>query len=609
MVVVDIWCYVLGSDKQRQCFRIRARPTDTIYDLKKRIAREQPLKAIRDSSQIQLYKYVFFANAEVRGRAKQTTKPLDNSTATTSSAPCSTNDKDAKSNGGAIESNKNSAGHALDKLEYRSRPLDNRQLTSEVLPELFQIESIRSQQKCISLCVGLHEATFKLYNSKVGIIVGIQQNSMDALKQYLLSEFVKNASATQTCHNSTNGLADNSSPVYIVNQQHGQVMSVDQLRESQIYTVIIGQDAWQQYSSDISSEHARLAQLDQQIARMEHLNGMAEKLLKQLNEPQIQLNNSNFGNKTNSHTLAIAEAESTSPTCTATSLHRTGILADTHDHDSLEGVITLQHEKFEELPDRLKEETVLVPDSLRGSEVITDEEETEIKGNTHKRSIVQRICSTPPKRIRSNSVSQLMAKQALEEARQAAAAAATIAVNERSKNSRKARHTHSDIEFVRHEPRLRHRYPQVDLNDVFGHNAANQKANMVKSKPITLHRHSDKSSIQIEKTARANGKAESHNYVSVDSTTDEDDNMSDTTNIPTPPGMREFLELRDARLEQGKRKGLIMLSDIKFPVNAPGCDESLHDEQHVKTSKEDIRKYMKASISPQKSKSNSNAHV
>lgn len=53
----------------------------------------------------------------------------------------------------------------------------------------------------------------------------------------------------------------------------------------------------------------------------------------------------------------------------------------------------------------------------------------------------------------------------------------------------------------------------------------------------------------------------------------DDDNLSDITDIPTPPGLREFLELRDAQTEQARKKGLIPISDLKFPVNAPGYKE------------------------------------
>ncbi|RKP24237.1 hypothetical protein SYNPS1DRAFT_29998 [Syncephalis pseudoplumigaleata] len=494
MVTVDIWCYIAGNDKQQQCFRIRARPTDTVYDLKKRIVQERAVKAITETAQIHLYKCPFPGEAKAHKTAKK-------------------QQRGANASGTAADL------HDRPDIDARLRPLSNQQLTSEVLPELFRLEWTWSPRQWVPLRVRIHDkwapqATFRLHDSKVGVVASIQHSSLRDLRELLRARLT--GSGEGAGHEATE--ADH---VRILNQQHGQITSLDQLRESQVYTVVIGEEAWRRFGKSTATDDEKQAhaELARQIARVERLSNVADKLIGQLIEASNALKRRSPGedDAADRDTGGSQDASET----VATSMHPT--IGD----------------------------AILVPDSLREPDVGSDGEGGADAQHSAKRARVARICSTPPKRIRSNSINQLLTRQAIEEARQATAVTTD------------ANHQHATT--LR---RPRSRYNQVNLSDVFGHNAASRQRE-------TSH------AIAVPADKQAMEKATDSDDISkhVLDEHDNDGNLSDTVDIPTPPGMREFLEMRDAQLEQTRRKGLIPLSDLKFPVNAPGYEEVQAVEQ------------------------------
>jgi hypothetical protein len=152
MPVVDIWCYVTGSDKQRHCFRIRARSTDTVYDLKKRIVQERPVKTITEASQLYLYKCPFPSNLQP---CKSTKKQQITNMSSTPMKLHATSKDSVDNDDYNICNHIDSSNTTHNQSGYCSRLLNNQQLVSSVLPELFQLEFTSLQQKWISLRVSL----------------------------------------------------------------------------------------------------------------------------------------------------------------------------------------------------------------------------------------------------------------------------------------------------------------------------------------------------------------------------------------------------------------------------------------------------------------------
>ncbi|RKP05084.1 hypothetical protein THASP1DRAFT_33084 [Thamnocephalis sphaerospora] len=183
MTWVDIWCCALGDDPARQSFRVHARPLDTVYDLKRRVARERPHTSLCDATRLQLYRCVSGQSSSVASKRRRRRRQRQGAQAMVLSSQGDESEETAQamqptaslpnSNPMGAESNisaeqrlstkdKETEPRELECLEsqvldYEPVPLGNGRLARDVLPELFRARFKPPRSGRVLLRVGVQE--------------------------------------------------------------------------------------------------------------------------------------------------------------------------------------------------------------------------------------------------------------------------------------------------------------------------------------------------------------------------------------------------------------------------------------------------------------------